>query len=216
MAGTTLTNARTGCIGALGVRELASETATLGVIGAGPQARWQTRAIDTVASLSDVRVYSPSDSRRACADHLSQEDIPARAVDTPSAAVEGADTVVTATTATEPVFPPDALEPGTLVVAVGAFTEGMQELPPAVLERAAAVFADVPGEVAETGDIVRSSLAAADLVAFGTVLETGYERDSPDDVLVLDSVGSATLDAAAATTVYRRARTRDVGTDLPL
>ena len=116
LAGTTLTNARTGCVGALAVRELATDAATL---GAGAQARWQTRAVDTVTKLSDVRIYSPSDSRLACAADLREADVPARAVGTSAAAVEGADAVVTATTATEPVFPPEPLEAGALVVAVG-------------------------------------------------------------------------------------------------
>ena len=216
VAGTTLTNARTGCIGALAVRELAADAATLGVVGAGAQARWQTRTIDTVTTLSDVRVYSPSDSRHACAADLRDEDVPARAADTPAAAVEGADVVVTATTATEPVFPPDALEAGALVVAVGAFTAERQELPPAVLERAADVFADVPAEVARTGDVLAVDLGAEELVPFGDALASGYERDSPADALVVDSVGTATMDAAAATRVYRRAVQRGVGTDVPL
>lgn len=215
LAGTTITNARTGCIGALAVRTVAPQTETLGVIGAGAQARWQTRAIDTVATLSDVRIYSPSDSRLDCAEDLSGEGIPARAVDTPADAVAGADTVVTATTATEPVFPPDALEPGALVVAVGAFTPEMQELASAVLDGAAAVFADVPEEVADTGDIRRSHLDASDLQSFGDALDAGYERDPPETVVVA-SVGSATLDAAASTTVYRRAAESGAGTTFSL
>ncbi len=216
MAGTTITNARTGCIGALAVRELAPAEITLGVIGAGAQARWQTRAIDTVASLDDVRIYSPSDSRRECANELNETGVPARAVKRPAAAVEGADVVVTATTATEPVFPAVALEAGALVVAVGAFTEEMQELEPAVLNRAGTVFADVPGEVAETGDICATCLDAADLEPLGGMLADGYERDSLDEVIVVDSVGSATLDAAAGTTIYQAAREAGRGTKVSL
>lgn len=216
MGGTTITNARTGCIGAVAVRELAPHTATLGVIGAGTQARWQTRAIDTVAELEDVRVFAPSDSRIECAGDLHEEGIPARAVDSAAEAVEDADTVVTATTASEPVFPPDALSPGTLVVAIGAFTAETQELDPEVLRRAARVFADVPTEVAETGDLLGTDLDADDLLSLGDTLEAGYERASPDDVLVVDSVGSATLDAAASTTIYRRAVQRGDGTEISL
>ncbi|EMA70726.1 ornithine cyclodeaminase [Halorubrum aidingense JCM 13560] len=220
MAGTTITNARTGCIGAVSVRELAPETGdeglTLGVVGAGAQARWQTRAIATVATLADVRIHSPSDSRKTCAADLSEEGIPARAVDTPRAAVEGADVVVTATTATEPVFPPDALAAGSLVVAVGAFTAEMQELDPRVFERAERTFADVPEEAAETGDLLASDLDADDLIELGVPLANGYARESPDGVLVVVSVGSATLDAAASETVYRRAVEAGDGTEVPL
>lgn len=130
--------------------------------------------------------------------------------------MEGADAVVTATTATEPVFPADALSSGALVVAVGAYTPEMQELPPEVVEGADAVIADVPAEVADTGDLRDTSLAADDLLAFGDVVATGYARSSPADPVVVDSVGSATLDAAAAATVYRAARRADVGTEVSL
>jgi len=220
MAGTTITNARTGCIGAVSVRALAPEPdgegLTVGVVGAGEQARWQTRAIATVATLSDVRVHSPSDSRTACAADLREEGLPARAVDTPREAVEGADVVVTTTTATEPVFPPDALGAGSLVVAIGAFTADMQELDPRVFERAERTFADVPEEAAETGDLLASDLDADDLVELGVPLADGYVRESPDGVLVVVSVGSATLDAAAGEMVYRRAVEAGDGTEVPL
>ncbi|WP_050034011.1 ornithine cyclodeaminase family protein [Halorubrum halophilum] len=218
MAGTTITNARTGCIGAVSVRELApdpdGEGLTLGVVGAGEQARWQTRAIGTVTMLSDVRIYSPSDSRKACAADLSEDGVPARAVNTAREAVEGADVVVTATTATEPVFPPDALSAGSLVIAVGAFTAEMQELDPRVLERAERIFADVPGEVAETGDLLVSDIDADDLIELGVPLTDGYVRESSDEVVVVGSVGSATLDAAAGEMVYRQAVEGGDGTDV--
>jgi alanine dehydrogenase len=216
MGGTTITNARTGCIGAVAVRELAPETATLGVVGAGAQARWQTRAIDTVAELSDVRVYSPSDSREACATDLRDEGVPAAAVESPGAAVQGADTVVTATTATEPVFPPEALGPDALVVAIGAFTAEMQELDPAVLDRASATYADVPDEVAETGDMLAANVGVDDLLALGALLDEENDSSRPEGLVVVGSVGSATLDAAASTTVYQRALEEESGTELSL
>jgi alanine dehydrogenase len=216
VGGTTITNARTGCIGAVSVRALAPDSSTLSVFGAGAQARWQTRAIATVAPLEDVRIYSPSDSRKRCAADLRDRDIAARAVDTPAAAVEDADTVVTATTATEPVFPADALAGGALVVAIGAFTAEMQELAPEVLRRAEAVFADVPDEVAETGDVLATDITAEDLVPLGQLLDASGIRGQQNGGHVVLSVGSATLDAAASTTVYRRAREIDAGTEIPL
>ena len=161
-----------------------------------------------------MRIHSPSDSRAACAADLREEGIPARPVDSPGAAVEGADAVVTATTATEPVFPPDALAPGALVVAVGAYTAETQELAPAVLEGASEVFADVPGEVAETGDLLAADLGVGDLVEFGAWLDG--DRDPPAGRVVIESVGTAVLDAAAGAFVYERAREREVGTDIAL
>ncbi|WP_254533945.1 ornithine cyclodeaminase family protein [Natrinema gelatinilyticum] len=216
MDGTRITNARTGCLGLLAARELASDPVTLAVIGAGAQARWQTRSIAAVRELEEVRVFSPSDSRFACADDLSEEGIPAAAVDSAAEAVEGANVVVTATTATEPVFPADALAPGALVVAVGAFNAEMQELEPAVFDRAACVFADVPEEVATIGDLVATDLTAEDLLPMRAFLDGSAGREADDEIVVVESVGSAVFDAAASSYVYEAAREEGVGSELSL
>ncbi|WP_152039364.1 ornithine cyclodeaminase family protein [Salinigranum salinum] len=213
MAGNPITNARTGCIGGLAARELAAgEPVRLGVVGAGAQARWQTRAIVAATDVERVRIYSPTpDSRRECADDLREEGIDAEAVDSVRAAVEDATVVVTATTATEPVFPGDALAAGTLVVAVGAYTAETCELDETTIGRAARVFADVPEEVAEIGDM-RGRLDVDDLIPLSEVFEGRAGRESPDEILVVDSVGSAVLDAAAAEPLVDRAEREDVGT----
>ncbi|MFC7155427.1 ornithine cyclodeaminase family protein [Halomarina halobia] len=216
-AGTRITNARTGCIGGLAARELANRPVRLGVLGAGAQARWQVRAIVAATGVERVRIYSPSESRERCAADLRAElatDV--AAVDAPAAAVEDATVVVTATTATEPVFPGDALAPGALVVAVGAYTGEMQELDPRTVERAARVFADVPEEAAATGDARAAGLDASDFVLFPSVLTGESGRQGEEEILVVESVGSAVLDAAAAEHVLERAREAGRGTTVPL
>lgn len=209
LAGERVTNARTGCIGGLAARELASGPVELGVVGAGAQARWQSRAIDTAVGVSTARIHSPSDSRLACAADLRDHGIDATAVDSPREAVADADVVVTATTSRSPVFPADALADGALVVAVGAYTEEMQELSPAVFERAAHVFADVPEEAVETGDL--QAAAVTDPTPLSDVFEGNAGRASPDEILVVKSVGSAVLDAAAADYLYEKAVDADAG-----
>ena len=210
-----LTEARTGCIGGLAVRALASEPVRLAVVGAGVQARWQTRAIAAAATVDEVRVYSPSDSKAACAGDLREEGIPASVAGSTVDAVRGATVVVTATTAAEPVFPPDALTDAELVVAVGAYDAETRELAAGVPEDAATVFADAPGEAAETGDLLPTTLDADDLVPLAAALTGDAERD-PGDLAVVESVGSAVLDLAAATAVYERARADGVGRELSL
>ena len=123
--------------------------------------------------------------------------------------------VVTATTSADPVFPADALGPGTLVVAIGAYESGMQELEPGVFDRAARVFADVPEEVATIGDLAATSLTAADLVPMAALFD-GADRASAEEIVVVESVGSAVFDVAAATAIYEAAREAGLGTDLAL
>lgn len=213
LEGTIVTNARTGCIGGVAVRALSDGPVSLGVLGAGTQARWQTRAIGTARAVERVRIYSPSDSKHDCAADLRAEGFDAEAVETSAAAVRDASVVVTATTSETPVFPATELADGAVVVAIGAFTESMQELEAAVLDGAAAVYADVPAEVAETGDVIRSGLGVDDLVELGRLL--GGEVDPPpfvDGHVVVESVGSAVLDAVAAERLYDRALDADGGT----
>jgi alanine dehydrogenase len=212
LAGERVTNARTGCIGGLAARDLAagSGPVTVGVIGAGAQARWQTRAIAAARGVEAARIFSPSDSKERCAADLREHGIDAEAVDSPRAAVTDVDVVVTATTATEPVFPADALADGTLVVAVGAYTAEMQELDPAVVDRAALVVADVPEEAVETGDLLAAGVT--DPSPLSDVFERSVGRTSDDEIVVVASVGSAVLDAAAAGLLYERASVTDAGT----
>ena len=214
LAGTRVTNARTGCIGGLAADRLAvgDGPVTVGVVGAGTQARWQVRAIAAARGVESVRVYSPSDSRAACAADLRAEGIDAEAADSARAAVSNVDVVVTATTATEPVFPGDAVSPGTLVVAVGAYTPEMRELDDETVSRATRLFADIPSEAAETGDFPDHDESA--FTPLSAVFEGETGRESDDEILVVASVGSAVLDAAAATALFERASTENVGAEV--
>ncbi|MDF9746624.1 ornithine cyclodeaminase family protein [Natrinema salsiterrestre] len=217
LAGNRVTSARTGCIGGLAARELATdEPIDLAVIGAGTQARWQARAIAAATDrLESIRVYSPSDSRTACADDLEAElGVPATPVSSPRDAVDGASVVVTATTSTAPVFPGNALADGTLVIAVGAYTPAMRELDDATIDRADRVFADVPNEARETGDL--RERAALAVQPFGDVVAGRRGREAASEIIVCKSVGTAVLDAAAAEFVFERARESGSGTAVTL
>lgn len=216
LAGTRVTNARTGCIGGLSAEHLAAGDGPvrLGVVGAGTQARWQTRAIAAARGVEDVRIYSPSESRERCAADLRAEGFDATAVDSARAAVTDAEVVVTATTATAPVFPGEALSPGTLVVAVGAYTAEMRELDAVTVDRAAQLFGDVPEEVAETGDFPDHDASA--LTPLSAVFDGEAARASPAELIVVASVGSAVLDAATAAALFERALEADVGTETAL
>jgi alanine dehydrogenase len=219
LAGTRITNARTGCIGGLAAAELAREDGpvTLALVGAGTQARWQARAIAAATDLESIRVYSPSESKEECAEDLESElSVPAKAAESPEAAVRGATVVVTATTATEPVFPGAALDPGALVVAVGAYTAEMRELDATTFDRAARVFADVPEEVAEIGDVLEADVAPDELHAFSSVLDGSLGRNSDDEIIVVESVGTAVLDAASAEYVFETAEEGGIGEEIPL
>jgi alanine dehydrogenase len=207
MAGNRITNARTGCIGGLSARALANPPVVVGVIGAGTQARWQARAIAASMDVTAVNVHSPSDSKYDCAADLCEAGIGAEAVDTAVEAARDADVVVTTTTASEPVVPTDALTSNAVVVAVGAYTNEMQELEPETLTGASNVFGDVPAEAVKTGDARAAGFTEDDL----RPLSVAFDEQPHEGRQIVLSVGSAVFDAAAANHVHERAIAESVG-----
>ncbi|WP_227130908.1 ornithine cyclodeaminase family protein [Halorubellus salinus] len=214
LAGERVTNARTGCIGGLAVAHLARTQVTLAVFGAGTQARWQTRAVATATDVDAVAVYSPSDSRHECATDLDATlDADVRPAESPADALDDANAIVTATTSTEPVFEAADCPDGAVVVAVGAYTPEMQELDAETVERATRVYADVPEEAVATGDLA-GRIERDDVRPFADAFDA--QRVAPDELVVVESVGSAVLDAATADWLLERAVGDGVGRDVPL
>lgn len=216
MDANSITNARTGCIGGLAVRELANKPVELAVIGAGVQARWQTLAVDALCELQKVSVYSPSDSKYALAEEFSSMGISARAVESADSAVRNANAVITTTTSNTPVFSAEAIQRGTLIVGIGAFRSDMQELESEVFDKAGQVFADVPEEAAEIGDLSEAAISKDKLIPLGEVYKGNEGRNSTDEIIVVESVGSAVFDVATASHVYNKARERGFGTDIEM
>jgi len=216
---------KTGAAGAVGTDALAREDAsTMAVVGSGAQARGQLRAIATVRDLERVDVYSPTKAHReAFASEMNDAvDATVAAVASAAAAVEGADIVVTATDAAEPVFDGDLLEPGAHVTAMGNYTRGKRELDDTTVARATYVL-----DLRARADRDAGSLVAA--VENGAVGEDHLHGDlgevlvgdapgrtSEDEVTVFDSGGTAVETVAAAHLLYERARDRGLGERIDL
>lgn len=218
MDGSVITAARTSCIGGLAARELCDGPISLAVIGSGTQSRWQIRAVTTAADVESVTLYDHNAGMLAEAvRELNGElDVPIQTAESPEDAISNATMVITATTSAEPVFSGDHLTPGTTVVGIGAYTAEMQELDAQTLEGASKVFADVPEEVTEIGDILESTLSEDDLIPFSDLLTGDAKRERSEERIVVESVGSAVMDAAVAGHIYDRAVAENVGSELKL
>jgi ornithine cyclodeaminase/alanine dehydrogenase-like protein (mu-crystallin family) len=96
-----ITAMRTGAIAAVAARQLAGPGPhRLALLGAGPVARQSLAALSQVVQLEEVRVWSRDQGRSA---KISFETAMATAVRSPQQAVAGADLVLTATPAREPL-----------------------------------------------------------------------------------------------------------------
>jgi alanine dehydrogenase len=107
----------------IGAKYLAKrESAILGVIGSGGQARAFTDAICAVRPIKRIRVYSPTaEHRRAFADLMRQtHEVDCEPMDNPRDACTEADVVITATDAVVPVFDADWIPAGAHFTSVNA------------------------------------------------------------------------------------------------
>ncbi|MFC7215574.1 ornithine cyclodeaminase family protein [Saliphagus sp. GCM10025334] len=214
---------KTGAAGAVAVDELARhDTTTLAVIGTGPQARGQVHTTATVRDFETVRVFSPTVSNReafaAEFDDLLAASV--TAVDSSAAAVEGADVVITATTASDPVFDGSLLEPGTHVTAMGQYHPKKRELDVETIERAIYV-PDLRDRATYDAGSFLAALEAGAVDENHVHAELGEVvageapgRTSDDEITVFDSGGTGIETVAAAAMLYERATEEGLGSTI--
>jgi ornithine cyclodeaminase len=224
MDGRYITEARTAAVSAVSARLLAREDAgVLAILGSGVQARSHLRAFSHVRALRDVRVWSPSASHRLeFADAMHREiAAPIAPVSSAEEAVRGADLVVVATAAREPVLQSSWVTDGAHIAAVGACRPDQREMDTALVARARVFVDSRTGALAEAGDLllpIREGAFGADHIAgeLGQLAAgTVAGRRTAAEVTLFKSLGMAVEDVAAAHLAYERATERGLGRGIP-
>ena len=218
--GASLNPFKTGAAGGVAAGELARPDATdLALFGSGAQARGQLRAAAAVRDLETVEVYSPTkEHRESFAAEMNEAlDASVAAVASPDAAVEGADIVVTATNAGEPVFDGEMLDPGTHVTVMGQYDAGKREVDATTVERATYV----PDLRARAHQDAGAFLAAVEAGAVDeahihaelgeVVAGVADGRTDREEITMFDSGGTGVETVAAAQMLYERAEARGLG-----
>jgi len=199
---------RTAAADAVAVSVLAREDAkVLTVFGTGHQAEYECLAVAEVRDLEKINVVGRDKAKAvALADKLKAAGLNAVPAE-PEAAVAEADIIVTATTATAPLFNAEWVRPGTHVSSMGSDGPGKQELPVALFA-AAGLFCDLPEQSVSVGEFqhLEGQGDAERVVAIGDVL-TGRNvgRISPEQITVFDSSGIALQDLAVAEAILKAA-----------
>ncbi|MFW6174903.1 MAG: ornithine cyclodeaminase family protein, partial [Chloroflexota bacterium] len=215
---------RTGAASGVGTKHLARRGASnVAIIGAGYQARTQLEAISKVTGVEHARVFSRTPERReSFASEMSEKmgfEITPTA--SPQECVEGADVVVTITSARDPVLHGEWLKPGMHINAAGANGWMRRELDSDAVTRC---------DLITTDDIDQAKIECADIMApaatgrvlwervlhLGDVVSGKHPgRTSDSQITLFESQGVAMEDIAVAHRVYQKAREQGVGTELP-
>lgn len=221
--------ARVACTSALSVRLLAREEASdLALLGAGEQAWWHLRAAASVRRLKRVRIFSPTAERCESFAAKAREElgIAAEAVASAEEAVSGADIVIAATNASEPVIDGRWLAPGAHVVSIVSGDKGStrRELDDETMRRAALVVAHSKAGAIEhrNGDL--AGPVGAGILSWEKIIDlpdlvagNSPRRKNQDDITVFKNNGGTGLQfAAVGPVVYERARAAGIGRKLPV
>lgn len=212
MGATYLTNMRTGAAGAVAAKHLARpDSKTVGMVGAGAQARTQLLGVSRFFKIERVIV---SDRRIESAEAFEKDAIAFLDCDyrltTDTKEACDCDILITATPARAPVVKSSWVKPGTHINAIGADARGKQELESALTKRAKVVVDDM-AQAVHSGEvnvpISKGVLKPEEIYAQIGEIVAGIKpgRTDDDEITIFDSTGLAIQDVAAGTMVYKRA-----------
>ncbi len=215
MDGEALTLRRTAATSALAARHLArADSRRLLIVGSGRLAAWMARAHAALRpALQRIEIWgrsTPAAHRLAL--ELAEEGLPVHVAGDLQTAVQAADIVCCATTATAAVVQGDWLQPGTHVDLVGAFRADMREVDDSAVQRAWVVVDTYAGALKEAGDLVqplrhgliqRSHVRGELAELLRNTATRGCGRPNAAAITLFKSVGTALEDLAAAHCVLK-------------
>ena len=216
MEGASLTAIRTGAGGGVAADLLARrDVKTVGLFGAGVQARAQLQAVMAVRDVTRVNLISRTYTSAAqlAAEISGWVDAPeVNLVSTPQAVVQDADIVICATTSGTPLFDGNVLPLGAHITAVGTFVPEKREVDTETIRRADRIVVDSREDcLAEAGDLI---IPKAEIDAeIGEIINGDKPgRESDAEITFFKSVGVAVQDAVASAVVLAEAEAKGLGT----
>jgi ectoine utilization protein EutC len=215
-----LTDVRTAAAGAVAAKYLAKEKLnTVGVLGAGAQARYQLLALKQVRQFNRVIVYGPTSSRvqQYVKDMESELDVQVVAEADPEVVVKESELVVTTTPSKTPIIKPEWLHPGLHITAMGSDAEHKQELDAQVLSQADILVCDVKQQCFRLGEL-HHGLEQGTITKDSSIVELGeltaghkIGRKNDSQITICDLTGTGVQDTAIAVYAYDAMLTKGLG-----
>ena len=208
MDGRYITIGRTGAMAAIAAGYLISNPAILGVFGAGDVGRAVIRYFCASFRLKEIRVFdtSPSMARNAVAKIDDRQSSRIRTAENPTDCLDGADVIVTATTADSPLFAANQVGKNAVVITLGSDAE----LPEELVLRASFRVVDLLASHRQRGDFGRflstGRLIDSDIHAdLGQIVAGSSPLHQQEGWTVAALLGMGALDVCLAQKVYAAA-----------
>ena len=197
---TLLTALRTAATSALMARVLAPKNSkVMAMIGNGAQSEFQSRAMQAIAGIEEVRLYDINPAATAkCAANLKDSGLRVISCTSAEEAILGAQIITTCTADKQyaTILTDNMIGAGVHINAIGGDCPGKTELAPAILHRSD-IFVEYPEQTRIEGEIQQLD-PDHPVVEFWEVL-TGAAagRTTADQITLFDSVGFAIEDFSA-------------------
>lgn len=213
--GTYISNMRTGSQTANALRYLVKKPSlTIGMYGAGEQARTN---IEAIADLFDISALFVWNHRRSTAEKYAEEmrrfvkgEI--HVVDDPKEASQ-ADVLITVTPAQEPIIKAEWVQPGTIVFPLGSYQEIEDEL----ILQADKIIVDHVEQALHRGALkhLTDSGKLSEESVYTTLGELAIGKseagDLSQEITICIPIGTGAMDVAIAGEVYKLAREKGLG-----
>ena len=220
MNASAITAIRTAAMSGVATKLLAREDAEdLAIIGTGVQARAHIEAMACVRPIKRARVASRKleHAKKFAEEFASSYSFPIEPVASVEAAVRGAQIVVTATTAAEPIVKREWISPGTHLNVVGSSIPTTREVDSATVA-ASSLFVDRrESTINEGGDYLfalrEGAIGENHIKAeIGEILIGAKAgRTSDNEITLFKSLGLSIEDLASADHLYRKAQNTKAG-----
>ncbi len=206
-----LTNVRTAAAGAVAAKYLApKKIETIGVLGAGVQARMQVEALKPLTGCRKVWVWGLDDNETGVyKQDMEGVGFHVQTTLDPEEIAVNANLIITSTPSKKPLLESRWIKPGTHITAMGSDTPEKQELDPAILAAADILVADSISQCLLRGEIFHALEAGAiqkeNIRELGTVISVASRRRQTEkQITVADLTGVAVQDIKIAAAVYNK------------
>jgi len=216
---------RVGGTSGLGIKYLArADAEVIGLFGSGWQASAQLTAASAVRNIKHVKIYSPNaDNRKRFSVEMSRKlEIEIEPVGRPEDVAKGVDILLAATNSMEPVLFPPWVEPGMHVGSINT----RRELAPGLIEKCDYVVVNtrepalqicIGGPKEGIAPLQEAAVDCGDAPELGEIIirKRRGRQSAAEVTLFLNNIGLGTQFAAVGASIYKAAREKGLGREIP-
>ena len=188
-----LTNVRTAIAGAIAAKHLSNkDISTVGIIGAGIQAKLQLKALMLVRKPTIAYVWGRNDKKvkQFIADNYSELKIKLIQSHNPEEVCKKSDVLITTTPSTEPLIKSEWIRKGTHITAMGSDAEHKNELDPKIVQECDLYIADKQSQTTILGELhhaIKAKLISSEKIftELGSVINKDVQGRSSKDAITV-------------------------------